>query len=340
MKRWREVHVRLGEITGPEQQFLGVFRRAIAHAIGSTEASIGIAEAANWADSLDDDPVQRVSGLHLRRIVRLQQGDWEGAERLRRRAELMSLQVRVRQMFSTLAVVELIACAMARDLTGLKQSGDRLHALAARSPGYDPIVCLAEGHFHMACDDAARAFTAFERGLKMVRPNFADPYPLPSSFCMLIAGHLEALLGLDRHEQARSEGEEALANCHRLEIHVAAHGISRMLALAEAKTGDGQGAAARLEALIADQVALGISGLHLGASYEARTRVAIGAGDERAIEHFAALTASAYRHGQGSPLGARFERLMHEAGRAGLSRPPRLSDFDAATTSVTTNTKS
>jgi serine/threonine-protein kinase len=78
-KRWLDVYERLAELDGIEPKFVGVFRRAVAHAIGSTEASMGVANATAWADCLDDDPVQRVNGLNLRRIVHMQQGDWDGA---------------------------------------------------------------------------------------------------------------------------------------------------------------------------------------------------------------------------------------------------------------------
>jgi len=337
--RWREVYDQLGRIEGAEQQFVGVFRRAIAHAIGSTEASIGLLGAAEWADQLEDDPVQRINGLHLRRIVRLQQGDWEGAERFRRRAELLSLQARARQMFNTLTAVELTACAMARDLSGLKQVGERVRALATRSPGWTPFVWLAEGHFHLLCDTFATALDAFERGLELVRPSVEEKRLVPASFCPLVAGRLDALVGAKRNEEARSAGETALATCRSLEIGVASHPISRALALAEAQTGEHGRAAARLEAVIANQVELGITGLHLGASYEARARVAIWAADKAAIEHFAALTAREYRYGRGSPLGACYKRLLHEARRNGEAELPALADLEQSSAMLTQVTR-
>src|SRR5262249_49697738 len=73
-----------------------------------------------------------------------------------------------------------------------------------------------------------------------------------------------------------------------------------------------------IERVIEEQVEYGITGLNLGASYEARARVAIWAGDELAVNEYAGLTAREYRHRHGSPLGARYERLMEEAVRSGL----------------------
>ena len=44
---------------------------------------------------------------------------------------------------------------------------------------------------------------------------------------------------------------------------------------------------------------------------------------------FAKLTAHTYRHGEGSRLGARYERLMNEARRIGYNSGPLLSKLGA-----------
>jgi hypothetical protein len=86
-----------------------------------------------------------------------------------------------------------------------------------------------------------------------------------------------------------------------------------------------------LDPLIRKQMDLGITGLHLGLSTEARARVAIGLGDRQAFDHYASLTAREYRHGADSPLGGRFERLLHEATRQGIQTSIQLSDFATST---------
>ena len=69
--------------------------------------------------------------------------------------------------------------------------------------------------------------------------------------------------------------------------------------------------------------------MNLGVSYEARARIAIWAGDGPGVAEYARLTAHEYRHGSGSPLGARYERLMDEA-RSAISGPlPNLEDFQS-----------
>jgi hypothetical protein len=128
--------------------------------------------------------------------------------------------------------------------------------------------------------------------------------------------------------EAKEAAAQALAVCAEANITVLSHAIVRALGLAEAKAGDCAGGGARLERLIGEQTALGVTGLHLGTTYEARARVAIWAADTLAIKHFGRLTAREYRHGQGSPLAARYQRLLDES-RAAVTRGlPNLWELD------------
>jgi len=202
-----------------------------------------------------------------------------------------------------------------------------VRALAASAPGWIPYVRLAEARFHLVCENYAEALTAVDQALELVEPRSDGSYPLHTAWCPSAAARVEVLVGLGRFEEAKAAGEKALATATKFEIGVPAHEIVRSLALAEARLGLHQAAIERIEAVIRAQVDLGITGLHLGASYEARARVAIWAGDEKGVEEYARLTAREYRHGQGSPLGARYERLMSEARRTASGVLPGLSDF-------------
>ena len=59
------------------------------------------------------------------------------------------------------------------------------------------------------------------------------------------------------------------------------------------------------------------------------------AADQGAIEEYGRLTANEYRHGEGSPLGARYERLMDEARSAGVHVLPQLTEFETKLTTAT-----
>jgi tetratricopeptide (TPR) repeat protein len=328
--RWNDVYTKLGEMTRADVSYLEVLRNAIAFAIGSIEARMGLASAAAWAALLENDELQQVNGLYLRKIIALQVGDAEGAERHRRQAEVLALQARVRQMFTTTLPTELAAHALAGDLTGVKQIIARIEPLARTSPGWRAYADLAEAQFQQLRGDLEAAREAFERCLAASSPDPAGGLRPIVVWPPAIAGYLETLVGLGRSEDARAFGERALATCQTLEIGVMSHEISRALALAEAKLGDYAKAVARLDAVIEEQKKIGITGLILGASYETRARIAIWAGDDVALNEYANLTAKEYRHGRGSALGARWERLMGEARRVAKRALPRLADFGSS----------
>ena len=156
--RWLEVYERLGKMSPDEVESLAVIRHAIASGIASVEAQMGIASAAHWAELLEQDQLQQVHALYLRKVVQLQQGDWEGAERFRRRAELLEISARARQMFASSLVIEAAAHALAGDLTGLRQVIDRIEPLAADSPaGFRTITWRGVASSRSAATSTPRA---------------------------------------------------------------------------------------------------------------------------------------------------------------------------------------
>jgi hypothetical protein len=178
------------------------------------------------------------------------------------------------------------------------------------------------------------ASAAFERAVALSVPDPEDRSRVHQAFPVAMAGLVASLVELGEVEKASAEGRRALEICTANGIGAQAHPLVRVLALAEAKLGAHDEACRRLDGLIAAQTELGVTGLHLGATYEARTRVAIWAGDEAAVERYGRLTAQEYRHGLGSPLGARYERLMDEARRTVALTLPKLLDFGSTRAAV------
>jgi tetratricopeptide (TPR) repeat protein len=307
-------------------------RGALAYAIGMIEAVFGLASAAQWADVLDADPYQRVSAMYLRKIVRLEQGDWAGAEKLQRSAELLALRSRVPQLFVSSLTVEISAHALALDLAGVQDVIQRERAEAAAYPGWIPYVREAEARFELIRGDLERAKVCFDETIAMTAldENFRSA-ALPV-WVAAQSGLCEVLIGLGRPEEARASALAALSVCEKLDIRTFSNDVVRMLALAEASLGDFTSATARLDRMIAVQNELGVTGLRMGISYEARAEVALWSGDVRAFETFAQLTAREYRHGAGCPLSARYERLTREARSRGIQPLVGLSDFEPTTT--------
>jgi tetratricopeptide (TPR) repeat protein len=239
-------------------------------------------------------------------------------------------------MFTTTLVVELAAHAFCGDLTGVKQVIARIEPLGQESQGWRAFAELAQAQFLQLTGDLEAARGTFARCIATAFPDPAGELRPLVAWPTAIAGYLETLVSLERFGEARACGEEALVRCQKLGIGFVSHAISRALALAEGKLNDHAKAVARLEALIAEQKRLGVTGLSLGASYEARARIAIWSNDEASLEQYAKLTAMEYRHGRGSALGARWERLMAEARRTSMGALPQLADFRS--TALSTNT--
>ncbi len=332
--RWLEVDAALSRISSTELSYVATLRGAIAYGMGLVEARLGLASAEQTARTLENDPFQRVSGASLRRIARLHQGDFEGAERFRRRAELLALQSNQRTMFQSTLTAELFAYGLASDLTGIRQLADAIEPLAARFPGWLGYKYLADGYFEQARGRLENARAALERGLAVAEPDASNRNRCFAAWPRLEGSYIEVLVGLDRAAEARARGERALQICAEYRIEAVAVGIRRALALAEAKLGDYPGASRRLEEVIRDLEALGITGLELGATCEARARIAIWANDDAAIEMYGRLTAKEYRHGERSPLGARYERLMDEARSSGVFVLPELNEFQIKLTTT------
>jgi hypothetical protein len=326
--RWQGVLQKLDALDPTQIEHLDAIRNAVAYGLGMLEAQLGMASATSYAARLDQDPMQKLSAVQLRRIVRLQQGDWNGADRLRRDAEVLSLQLRGGSMFKSLSPLELSICERARDLTGMQQAIERMRSISETMPTWKPYLHDAEAHFDLARGDIATAKTAFEKILGGAGDG-ADPHHHRIHVWLSTrTGLATALLGLEQPEAARASAAEALQTCQKRGIRAPSHELTRILALAEAKLGEHRAAAERLDALIQEQTATGTTGLLLGLTYEARARIAIWSHDELAFTEFSRSAAREYGRGARSPLAARYEQLVNEALRSGFHAAPELSEFE------------
>ncbi|HEX4337035.1 MAG TPA: serine/threonine-protein kinase [Polyangiaceae bacterium] len=288
-------------------------RAAIGQTLAEIDASLGV--TSSWTARLEQeapDPHQRVGARYIQKVSALHQGDWEAAEKFRQAAELAVLQSRARPMFSTLGQ-ELEAHAMARDLTGLRQVRSAIARMAVRHTGWMPVRRVADAHYQRLCGDLEAALDAARSAQVTAPGKLRSPWVYQAA-----AVEAEVLLELGRAAEARNVARAALDECEREGMRHLGRGLSSVLALAEGKLGDVDAATTRLESVIADQTALGVTGLALGRSYEYAARVAIWSLDAPAFERFSALAAGQYRPGKSSVLGALYERLMEEARQAGL----------------------
>jgi len=303
-------------------------RNALAYAIGASEISLGIESAERWADELDSDPLQAVNAMYLRKLIRLQRGDFEGAERFRRKAELLAMHANASQMFTSTVMMELIVHGVSGDLLGIKQLSAQISSLAERNPCWAPYAALATGYFERLRGNPTTALEAFEQCLQRSEPTTEGHFTFAWLFAE--AGRAETLVDMGEAALAAVLARKALSRCRKCGVIAPGQVLVRALALAEAKLGHFEIAAELLDTSIEAAGVRGVSGLQLGSLYEARTYVAIEARDNAAIERFARLTAREYGYAQGSSLGARCERLLEAAAAAAaLQDEPSPSSWGA-----------
>jgi hypothetical protein len=313
-------------------------RNALAYAIGASEISLGIQTGERWADELDADPLQAVNAMYLRKLLRLQRGDVEGAERFRRKAELLAMHANASQMFTSTVMMELIVHGVSGDLLGIKQLSAQIGSLAERNPCWAPYAALATGYFERLRGNPTTALEAFEQCLKRAEPSADGHFTFAWLFAE--AGRAETLVDMDEAALAAALARKALSRCRKCGVIALGQVLVRALALAEAKLGQFASAAELLDTSIEAAQLRGVSVLQLGSLYEARTYVAIEARDTAAIERFARLTAHEYGYAQGSSLGARCERLLEAAAAAAAHQDTQSPSSWGATLQSPSTSKS
>ncbi|HET8936542.1 MAG TPA: serine/threonine-protein kinase [Polyangiales bacterium] len=315
--RWRGVLAKLDAMSGAELQMIEPIRNAVVYGLAMSELQLGLKSVTQLAARLDSDPYQSVAALTLRKVERLQQGDYRGAEQYRRRAELLALELRWPQMFKSTLFIEAWTYTRIGDLAGLRDVIEQLRRLAEHFPGWAPVAACGDASFHQVRGDFETARAKYEACAALSKPDDQGIWPV-SLWLAAQAGMAESLFELGRFQEAEAAASCGLKYCEERQLKSAATDLVRTAALAESKLGHNERAVALLDALIAEQRELGSTGLRIGLSYEARAFVALRMNDAQGFEQFAQLTAQEYRHGARSPLGARYERLLNEAKRVGF----------------------
>ena len=330
---WTSVLARLESMTTEEFKHVHALRSAVVFALAIMDLQLGRGTANTWAERLDQDPYQRISALNIRKIECLEQGDRLGADKYRRQAEVLSLQMRSPQMFRSLLLIEFAACVRARDLSGIRHVLDEMTPLAARHIEWVPIAMLTEAFFHVLRGDLALAEQRFEICRNLCAPDNAGNSRNLAVWLAAHQGLAEVLLQTSREHEAHAVASTALEACLKRGIVAGATDLSRTLGLIEAKLGDARGAE-RIEAEIALLRQRGATGIRIGLSFEARAQIAIWDDDRNSFEKYAAHTAQEYRHGARSPLSARYARLLNEAARHGWQASYALSRLENFSTTA------
>jgi hypothetical protein len=139
------------------------------------------------------------------------------------------------------------------------------------------------------------------------------------AWAVLAGACIGSLVDLGRSEEASARGREwdAIARGERLSLYRAR--ISRPLALAEARLGEPERAIALIEEQAREYEQWQVTGIRLGQLAEAGARIAIGIKDAARFDHYAKICEANFGLGKSPGLTARFQVLLEQARRAGLT---------------------
>ncbi len=313
-----EIREILDRIAQPDRAGLDEAIHRITHfswafAMGVLEASFGLESSLKWADEVEQDALHQVNAWRIRMVYYLRQGDSDKAEECGRRVELLLIQNSPTQHFEdTNLVTELLVHGFADDLARVKTVIEGIERGAARFRTWIPMLHFAKAEYQRIRGDHRNALNEIEQALALIAPGRHVIWP------HAVATQLRILFELERFSEARQIGYESLAEAERQDIRTPSNDIRMPLALIEAKLGEYESAVRHAETAIGNYKALGATGLNLGMAYEVRARVASLMEDQKAFGEYAQLCSEQYRAGHNPVLTAKFEKLVHQAGRSKL----------------------
>lgn len=293
-------------------------RVGVTYGLAMTEAVMGREIALEHASVLDQHENHVVNAWRARQVVHLFLCDPKAADAARQQVELLQLSQRSRQFHQGATLEgEFMAYLFAEDLLGLRRILPAIEQQAARHPCWRSALLLVQATLQRVRGRPEAALAIFVELL-----DHSDPHQ-EALWAVAAAGRVHALLDAERTSEARELGLRYVELCEKHGLRVARHRMELMLALAESDLGEHTSAVERLDRIIADVDQRGFRGLHRGAAYECRARVALAMRDAAAWQFYFAKCAEDLRFGNYPGITARLQRIQEKAQELGL-----VSDAD------------
>jgi hypothetical protein len=321
IQRYRLTLDRLNEPdrAGMDEVYHQRTRMAIEYVIALIEATLGIDRAEERAKLLESHRGLRVNAWRVRMLLCMAHGDSHGASRCSRRAELLLLQDdQYTHYIGTTTGFQMNACYQAEDLLGVKAAVDGLKVLAETQPGWRPFLIYGESAYRHLQGDLAGALEALQPAFELAKPG------RHLMFGFVAAQHIKLLHELGRIDEALAVADGYLEVVAREQLTTAQRFVHTRVARLWAETGREAEAVAMFDALLAQEVPLGTSGLALGVVFEHRARIALALRDRATFELYAERCAVEYKKGKNALLHAKFARLIEHARQHDLSPPAEL----------------
>jgi serine/threonine-protein kinase len=293
------------------------------HALGMRLVAQQVTRALQIADEIDALGLKMYAGaaLQIRLLAHLYGGDAQAAKECQVRLEALSLQRGPGRQTEVWLLAYLIdPYALWGDVIALKRSAERLASLVPHHPAYRSYLYTALGAYRRERGQLAQARSALQRALQLM-VDASHPWWMTT-----MSQYIETLVAADECARARDLAYEHFGqpDDELIEREVTMRQLLPVLALAEARLGAVDAAAAKLDAGIAQAASDDVPLVLRARLHEARARVAIHARDAAAFAHHARLAADLQRSTKNSVLMLKHFALLDEAARAGMTKTAEL----------------
>lgn len=260
----------LDELTRDGIRLLSMYYLALEDAVQ------GYAGAVDLVAPLDEHAHTAPLAWQVRMIAHLFLGEDQKAAEARRKRDAAALgRLDVDQHFDLSVLYEAGAFDQLGDLLGLKRCVAAIEERARRSPGWMPYALLYRGGYLALRGEISAAVEHYERGLALV------PAPDAHSSWFHLVDHLTlALIDTGDAQRAYELASKAVADSERFPLvpNYRAR-LQASLGLAEASTGRGAEASARVRRGVETTERLGCVGVTLVDQYAKEAKVALLVGD-------------------------------------------------------------
>lgn len=283
---------------------------------GVLDATMGRASCLAFAARVSQEQRYQIAALGIHKLYQLFQGNAREARKIEAQIELLRVESNDNHTNEAhYDFNELFAHALANDLTGIKRSCDALEPRAKLRVQLQAAWLYGAGERQRIRGADAAALVQFERALSLMRPG------QHLLWAPAAAAHLRTLLVLDRTEEAFLIGQQYVRESRQLG-HMHEHVLS-VFSLVLAHRGQHEEAVCIGEEAINGLGNHGVSGLILGAAYEARAQVASLLRDDKGLRTYAALYAAT------CPGRRSLDATLHEEVEAAHGVANELEEADA-----------
>ncbi|MET0339459.1 MAG: protein kinase [Polyangiales bacterium] len=280
--------------------------------IGNLEAAMGKRSCLLRAEQLEREPAYAGQAMFIRHIHQVWQGNVDEAARCKQLIEIQRIETNAQYGFEGQHLLsELVAYALAEDLTLVKRATDAIAPRAAIHRAWQPVLHFGRGEYLRILGDHAGALSELESALARM------PDGNHQIWSSAAGSHVRTLLALDRADEAVAKARAYLQTADVNRLGYLRSYVRMPLALALSSRGEHEEAVALAQTVVDDFLALESTGINLAVAYETRARVDLARGDRVGFERHTRLCAEQAHGGERRLIAARHQRLVRHGSAPG-----------------------